>query len=152
MHHAANGIAAGIYGLRQLQLRSAAGSSPDGLSSPAACCRLYIEASVQSFQHNRLNCLAPNVRILHDTCTESSPNSIVARFIVSPQTSEYSGSIAQGRSNAAISCAFAWWNGKIPCFFKDDSFCSTCVHLYVVKHVETKLSTGQSAEKQYFCW
>ena len=30
--------AAGVYDFRQLQLRSAAGSSPKGLSSPTGCC------------------------------------------------------------------------------------------------------------------
>ena len=29
---------AGVYDFRQLQLRSAAGSSPKGLSSPTGCC------------------------------------------------------------------------------------------------------------------
>ena len=34
--------AAGVYDSRQLQLGSAAGSSPGGLSSPTGCCRFVV--------------------------------------------------------------------------------------------------------------
>ena len=34
--------AAGMYDVRQLQLGSAAGSSPGGLSSPTGCCRFVV--------------------------------------------------------------------------------------------------------------
>ena len=34
--------AAGMYNVRQLQLGSAAGSSPGGLSSPTGCCRFVV--------------------------------------------------------------------------------------------------------------